>query len=152
NGGERLEPTLVDRIQDRFGRTIYRHDKRDCIDCASPALVPGTSPSIRSNRSQVMDPITAYQLTSMMQGVVQRGTLFSQSPPLSSRPATAVQRWWILAVDSAPTPFLPTSNPARRWLVPACAPRRRDASPHGPCGNLGGSRRSVAAVPGELLS
>jgi len=74
NGGERLEPTLVDRIQDRFGRTIYRHDKRDCIDCASPAVASGASPRIRSNRSQVMDPITAYQLTSMMQGVVQRGT------------------------------------------------------------------------------
>jgi penicillin-binding protein 1A len=74
NGGERLEPTLVDRIQDRFGRTIYRHDKRDCIDCDSVDLRTGEAPRIRSNRSQVMDPITAYQLTSMMRGVVERGT------------------------------------------------------------------------------
>ncbi len=74
NGGERLQPTLVDRIQDRRGRTIFRHDKRDCIDCANPGLATGAIPQIRSNRSQVMDPITAYQLTSMMRGVVERGT------------------------------------------------------------------------------
>lgn len=74
NGGERVEPTLVDRIQDRFGRTIYRHDTRDCVDCAAPGLTPGYGPRINSNRSRVMNAITAYQLTSMMQGVVQRGT------------------------------------------------------------------------------
>ncbi len=74
NGGERVKPTLVDRIQDRFGRTIYRHDQRDCLDCASADLAPGMAPRIRSNRSRVMDPITAYQLTSMMRGVVERGT------------------------------------------------------------------------------
>lgn len=74
NGGERLHPTLVDRIQDRYGRTIYRHDERDCVDCSSAALAPNMSPRIKSNRSQVMDPITAYQLTSMMRGVVERGT------------------------------------------------------------------------------
>ncbi|MCA0870306.1 PBP1A family penicillin-binding protein [Seohaeicola saemankumensis] len=74
NGGERLQPTLVDRIQDRFGKTIYRHDERDCVDCSSAALAPGEAPRIVSNRSRVMDPITAYQLTSMMKGVVDRGT------------------------------------------------------------------------------
>jgi len=74
NGGERVEPTLVDRIQDRYGRTIYRHDKRTCLDCDSPNLRPGMAPDIESNRERVMDAITAYQLTSMLQGVVQRGT------------------------------------------------------------------------------
>lgn len=74
NGGERVEPTLVDRIQDRYGKTIYRHDKRDCVDCNSPALRPGEAPTIVSNRSRVMDAVTAYQLTSMMKGVVDRGT------------------------------------------------------------------------------
>ena len=74
NGGERVEPTLVDRIQDRYGKTIYRHDKRDCVDCSSPALRPGEAPRIVSNRSRVMDAVTAYQLTSMMKGVVDRGT------------------------------------------------------------------------------
>ena len=74
NGGERVEPTLVDRVQDRYGKTIYRHDRRDCTDCSDPGLTPREPPRIVSNRDRVMDPITAYQLTSMMQGVVQRGT------------------------------------------------------------------------------
>ena len=74
NGGERVEPTLVDRIQDRFGGTVYRHDQRICRDCELASLDPGQAPTIVSNREQVMDAITAYQLTSMMRGVVERGT------------------------------------------------------------------------------
>ncbi|MEP1328726.1 PBP1A family penicillin-binding protein [Pseudophaeobacter sp.] len=77
NGGERVQPTLVDRVQDRFGRTIYRHDDRDCVDCSRPDLTPGQSPRIVTDREQVMDPITAYQLSSMMRGVVERGTASS---------------------------------------------------------------------------
>jgi len=77
NGGERVEPTLVDRIQDRSGRTIYRHDDRNCVDCTIPVLPAGEAPRIVTNREQVMDPITAYQLTSMMKGVVDRGTASS---------------------------------------------------------------------------
>ena len=79
NGGERVEPTLVDRVQDRYGRTIYNHEsakgnERVCIDCAEDSLPPGVSPTIRNNRERIMDAVTAYQLTSMMQGVVERGT------------------------------------------------------------------------------
>ncbi len=74
NGGERVEPTLVDRVQDRRGRTIYRHDQSECVTCAQPSLPPGAAPQIRSNREQVMDAITAYQLTSMLEGVVKRGS------------------------------------------------------------------------------
>lgn len=74
NGGERVEPTLVDRVQDRRGRTIYRHDQSECVTCAQPTLPPGAAPQIRSNREQVMDAITAYQLTSMLEGVVKRGS------------------------------------------------------------------------------
>jgi penicillin-binding protein 1A len=74
NGGERVEPTLVDRVQDRLGRTIYRHDARICDECETENLPEGESPRITANRERVMDAITAYQLTSMMQGVVQRGT------------------------------------------------------------------------------
>ena len=77
NGGERVEPTLVDRVQDRFGRTIYRHDQRDCIDCDTPSLPAGAGVTIRSERERVMDAVTAYQLTSMMEGVVTRGTASS---------------------------------------------------------------------------
>lgn len=74
NGGERVEPTLVDRVQDRYGKTIYRHDDRRCTDCQSASLDPGLAPRIRSSRQRIMDSVTAYQLTSMMRGVVDRGT------------------------------------------------------------------------------
>ena len=74
NGGERVEPTLVDRVQDRFGKTIYRHDTRICDDCQTADIARGQGVTITSNRERVMNAITAYQLTSMMVGVVQRGT------------------------------------------------------------------------------
>lgn len=74
NGGERVKPTLVDRVQDRYGKTVYRHDERQCADCQLASLDPGYGPRITSNRERIMDPITAYQLTSMMRGVVERGT------------------------------------------------------------------------------
>ncbi|MEM1374537.1 MAG: PBP1A family penicillin-binding protein [Pseudomonadota bacterium] len=74
NGGERVEPTLVDRVQDRFGKTVFRHDKRTCEDCDARNLRAGDAPDVWSNRERVMDAITAYQLTSMMKGVVDRGT------------------------------------------------------------------------------
>jgi penicillin-binding protein 1A len=74
NGGERVEPTLVDRVQDRWGRTVYRHDQRVCEDCQLASLDQNFAPTIVSNRERVMNAITAYQLTSMMTGVVERGT------------------------------------------------------------------------------
>lgn len=91
NGGERVEPTLVDRVQDRYGRTIFKHDKRECEDCQLASLEEGLAPRIRSNRERVMDPITAYQLTSMMQGVVERGTARSSvnlSVPIAGKTGT----------------------------------------------------------------
>ncbi|MGB7270599.1 MAG: PBP1A family penicillin-binding protein [Albidovulum sp.] len=74
NGGERVEPTLVDRVQDRWGQTVYRHDQRICDTCKDATLPAGQAPAIHSNRERVMDAITAYQLTSMLQGVVRRGS------------------------------------------------------------------------------
>ncbi|SLN16044.1 Penicillin-binding protein 1A [Roseovarius albus] len=74
NGGERVEPTLVDRVQDRYGKTVYAHDPRECVDCSDPNIPSHRSPKIVSDRERVMDAITAYQLTSMMKGVVDRGT------------------------------------------------------------------------------
>lgn len=74
NGGERVEPTLVDRVQDRYGKTIYRHDARTCTDCTADSLSAGAGLGITNNRERVMNAITAYQLTSMMQGVILRGT------------------------------------------------------------------------------
>ncbi|AOZ69719.1 penicillin-binding protein [Rhodobacter xanthinilyticus] len=74
NGGERVEPTLVDRVQDRWGRTIYRHDQSVCEDCADEVLPAGLGPRVRTDRERVIDPITAYQMISLMEGVVKRGS------------------------------------------------------------------------------
>ena len=74
NGGLRVEPTLVDRVQDRYGRTIYRHDQRACEGCAADDVAGASQPMIHSNAERIMDPITAYQITSMLQGAVSRGT------------------------------------------------------------------------------
>jgi penicillin-binding protein 1A len=74
NGGERVEPTLVDRVQDRYGKTVYRHDQSTCPDCSVVTLPRGRAPDVDSQRDRIMNAVTAYQLTSMMEGVVQRGT------------------------------------------------------------------------------
>ena len=74
NGGRRVEATLVDRVQDRNGNTIFRHDPRVCVDCTGEALVTDMEPWVQDFAPQIMDPVTAYQLSSMMRGVVARGT------------------------------------------------------------------------------
>jgi penicillin-binding protein 1A len=74
NGGRKIEPTLIDRIQDRFGKTIYQHDQRICEGCDAAEWTGQAEPELVDNREQVLDPMTAYQITSMMEGVVQRGT------------------------------------------------------------------------------
>src|SRR5258705_803114 len=74
NGGRRVKPTLIDRIQDRYGHTIFRHDQRECRGCDADKWQNQNEPSMVDRREQVLDPMTAYQITSMMEGVVQRGT------------------------------------------------------------------------------
>ncbi|MCL2384558.1 MAG: penicillin-binding transpeptidase domain-containing protein, partial [Alphaproteobacteria bacterium] len=74
NGGKRIKETLIDRIQDRYGHTIYRHDERICEGCDVPAWHNQEEPRLIDKRDQVLDPLTAYQITSIMEGVIQRGT------------------------------------------------------------------------------
>jgi penicillin-binding protein 1A len=74
NGGRKIVPTIIDRIQDRYGKTIYKHDDRVCDGCNATSWQDQGEPLIIDNRQQVLDPMTAYQITSMMEGVVQRGT------------------------------------------------------------------------------
>ncbi|UTD29334.1 penicillin-binding protein 1A [Bradyrhizobium sp. WD16] len=74
NGGRRIKPTLIDRIQDRWGHTIYRHDQRECRGCDAADWKSQPEPTLVDRREQVLDPMTAYQITSMMEGVVQGGT------------------------------------------------------------------------------
>lgn len=74
NGGKLIEPTLIDRIQDRHGRTIFRHDDRICTECRSIEWYGQPEPYVPDEGEQVMDPVTAFQLVSMMEGVAIRGT------------------------------------------------------------------------------
>jgi penicillin-binding protein 1A len=75
NGGKRVKPTLIDRIQDRYGRTIFKHDQRECRGCdAADGWKNQPEPTLVDRREQVLDAMTAYQITSMMEGVVQGGT------------------------------------------------------------------------------
>jgi len=75
NGGRRVKPTLIDRIQDRYGHTIFKHDQRECRGCDAPeGWKNQPEPQLVDRREQVLDVLTAYQITSMMEGVVQGGT------------------------------------------------------------------------------
>ncbi len=75
NSGRRIKPTLIDRIQDRYGRTIFRHDTRECRGCDAPeGWKNQPEPQLVDRQEQVLDVLTAYQITSMMEGVVQGGT------------------------------------------------------------------------------
>ncbi len=74
NGGKRIKPTLIDRIQDRWGHTIYRHDERVCDGCDADTWADQAEPKLIDKREQVLDPLTAYQVTSILQGVITRGT------------------------------------------------------------------------------
>lgn len=74
NGGREIKASLIDRIQDRHGKTIYRPDARDCSACRNTSGDHTDEPEIPDDRLQVLDPLTAYQMVSMMQGVVQNGT------------------------------------------------------------------------------
>ena len=74
NGGKKVTPTLLDRVQDRHGRTLFRNDQRVCEGCESDEWNGGEPPELPDDREQVLDPIIAYQITHMMEGVVERGT------------------------------------------------------------------------------
>ena len=78
NGGKQIKPTLIDRIQDRYGKTIFKHEERVCEGCNAPDWHNQDEPVLADDRLQVLDPMTAYQITSMMQGVIQRGTAYGK--------------------------------------------------------------------------
>lgn len=75
NGGRRVKPTLIDRIQDRYGHTIFKHDQRECRGCDAPGGWKNQNePQLIDRREQVLDSMTAYQITELLEGVVQAGT------------------------------------------------------------------------------
>ncbi len=74
NGGKKVTPIFIDRIQDRRGKTIFNADKRKCVGCEEISYLKDEIPVIKDSREQIISPETAYQITSMMEGVVKRGT------------------------------------------------------------------------------
>ena len=106
NGGHRVTATLIDRIQDRTGKTIMRHDKRICADCEAAKWANQDEPEFNNDQNdadnrQVIDPHTAYQITSMMEGVVEVGTgtaLKAVGKPIAGKTGTTNQSkdaWFI---------------------------------------------------------
>ncbi len=92
NGGKKITPTFIDRIQDRTGQTIFSFDERPCTNCGDLIRWDGQQvPQISDTREQITDEKTAYQITSMLEGVVQRGTatrLKSLNRPLAGKTGT----------------------------------------------------------------
>ncbi len=74
NGGKLVKPILIDRIQDSEGKTIFNNEKRKCINCEKISYLGKDYPSIQDNYKQIFSPQTSYQMTSILEGVVQRGT------------------------------------------------------------------------------
>ncbi|MEQ1653365.1 MAG: penicillin-binding protein 1A [Hyphomicrobium sp.] len=101
NGGREVKSTLIDRIQDRWGRTVWRHDERQCMGCTAEKWAGQAEPELIDDRKQIVDPHSAYQMTSMLEGVVQRGTatsLKSLNRPLAGKTGTTNEEkdvWFI---------------------------------------------------------
>ncbi len=101
NGGKQLKPSLIDLVQDRHGKIIYRRDTRPCEGCNASDWNGKAMPRPPERRKQVMDPLTAYQVVHIMEGVVQRGTavrLRDMDRPLFGKTGT-------------------TSGPTNAWFV-----------------------------------
>ena len=91
NGGRQIKPSLIDRIQDRYGKTVFKHDERGCEGCVANEWADQAEPELIDNADQVLDPMTAYQITSMMEGVVLRGTattLLELKRPIAGKTGT----------------------------------------------------------------
>ena len=101
NGGKKIYPSLIDRIQDRDGKTIFRHDNRLCPRCQAIFWTNQAVPSVPDTREIVADPSSAYQMVSMLQGVVERGTgrrIKAVGKPLAGKTGTtnkSFDTWFI---------------------------------------------------------
>jgi penicillin-binding protein 1A len=101
NGGKKITPTLIDRIQNRSGTTIYRHDTRPCAGCLAVDWHGQSEPALPDPRAQVIDAVTAYQITSMLEGVIQRGTgirIRELGKPLAGKTGTtndSMDTWFV---------------------------------------------------------
>jgi len=117
NGGKKINATLIDRIQDRNGFNVYRHDPRKCEGCDGP-WTNQQEPLLPDDREQIIDPRTAYQIVSLLEGVVQRGTGVSVKAvgkPLAGKTGTtndSKDTWFIgFSPDLACGVFVGFDNP-----------------------------------------
>jgi len=74
NGGKLVQPILIDRIQDSEGNTIFNTETRKCNNCDQISFLSNDVPKISDNFTKIFSPETAYQMTSLLEGVVKRGT------------------------------------------------------------------------------
>ncbi len=101
NGGKRIEPTLIERIQDRHGQTIYRRDERACDGCRASGWLDMRPPVVDDEREQILSSATAYQMVTMLSGVVKRGTgvkIRELGKPLGGKTGTTndfIDTWFI---------------------------------------------------------
>ena len=101
NGGHRIKPTLIDRVQDGQGRSVFRHDERNCLACRADLWLDQPVPQLPDEREQIADPASAYQIVSMLQGVVQRGTgvrIKAVGKPLAGKTGTtndSLDTWFV---------------------------------------------------------
>ncbi|CCQ74334.1 penicillin-binding protein 1A [Magnetospira sp. QH-2] len=101
NGGKTIRPSLIDRIQDRNGRTVFRHDDRPCPDCDAMRWTRQAVPRVPDTRTPVTSPASAYQVVSMLEGVVKRGTgrrIASLNRPLAGKTGTtnsSLDTWFV---------------------------------------------------------
>ena len=105
NGGKKVTPIFIDRIQDRRGKTIFNADKRKCVGCEEISYLKDEIPSIKDDRKQIISSETAYQITSMLEGVVKRGTgrkLRNLNLPLAGKTGTTNKNMdaWFLGFTS----------------------------------------------------
>ena len=105
NGGKKVIPSLIDRIQDRNGKTIWRHDSRACDGCDSADWRGQPEPMLADTREQVLDPQTSYQIVSLLEGVVLRGTgrsVLAVGKPLAGKTGTSNESKDVWFVGFAP--------------------------------------------------
>ena len=101
NGGRKIVPTFLDRIQDRNGKTVFRHDERACPGCVGVPWTDQKEPEVPDTREQVADPGIAYQMVSMLEGAVERGTgrrVRAVGKPLGGKTGTtndSMDTWFI---------------------------------------------------------
>jgi len=105
NGGKKVNPIFIDRIQDRRGKTIFNSDKRKCVGCKEISYLEEAVPFIKDDKGQIISSETAYQMTSLMEGVVKRGTgrkLRNLNIPLAGKTGTTNKNMdaWFLGFTS----------------------------------------------------